>query len=72
MRDFGALSPEARQGFGGPIRDLRHPLQASGIWRATGLFWGGVAATPLLHIGNSRTIHDRGVATPWSATEGGV
>ena len=59
----------ARQGFGGPVH-LRHPSQASGMECDRALL-GGVAGTPLLHIGNSRMSRDRGVATPWSATEGG-
>ena len=33
---------------------------------------GGVAATPLLHTQNFGMSRDRGVATPWSATGGGV
>ena len=39
---------------------------------ATGAFGRGVAATPLLHTQNCGMSRDRGVATPWSATEGGV
>ena len=39
---------------------------------ATGAFGRGVAATPLLHTQNCRMSRARGVATPWSATEGGV
>ena len=38
---------------------------------ATGAFGRGVAATPLLHTQNCRMSRDRGIATPWSATEGG-
>ena len=37
-----------------------------------GLWGGGVAATPLLHTQNCGMSHDRGVATPWSATGRGV
>ena len=33
---------------------------------------GGVAATPLLHTQNCGMSRNRGVATPWSATGGGV
>ena len=39
---------------------------------ATGAFGRGVAATPLLHTQNCGMSRDRGVATPWSATGGGV
>ena len=40
---------------------------------ATGAFeGGGVAGTPLLHAQNCGMSRDRGVATPWSATGGGV
>ena len=41
---------------------------------ATGAFGGGggAAATPLLHTQNCGMSRDRGVATPWSATAGGV
>ena len=53
-----------------PATPLAGPTQASGMG-CDRPFWGGVAATPLLHIGNSRMSRDRGVATPWSATEGG-
>ena len=41
-------------------------------WGATGFFRGVVAATPLRHTRDCGKIHDGGVATPWSATGGGV
>ena len=54
-----------------PATVPRSPLQGSG-WGAIGPFGRGVAATPLLHTGNCGKSRDRGVATPWSATRGGV
>ena len=65
-----APPPGARQGFGGPMRP-RHPPRGGRERGATGVFWGGVAATPLLHTQNCGMSRDRGVATPWSATAGG-
>ena len=62
-RSVAAPPPGARQGFGGPVH-LRHPSQASGMGYNRTLL-GGVAATPLLHIGNCKM-------SRWSATEGGV
>ena len=60
-----APPPGARQGCGGPMHP-RHP-PAVAERGATGAFGGGgVAATPLLHTQNC------GIATPWSATGGGV
>ena len=67
-----APPPGARHGLGGPMHP-RHPLRWQrercdrGLWGA-----GGVAATPLLHTQNCGMSCDTGVATPWSATGGGV
>ena len=65
-----APPPGARQGFGHagatPARSGRERCDR-------GLpLGGGVAATPLLHTQNCGMSRDRGVATPWSATGGGV
>ena len=62
--------PEPRQGFGGP----NYPRHFTGLVRDRvrqgPLGGGGVAATPLRHPQNCGKSHDRGVATPWSATGG--
>ena len=50
----------------------RHPPRGGRERGATEAFGGGVAATPLLHTQNCGMSRDRGVATPWSATGGGV
>ena len=66
-----APPPGARQGFGGPMHP-RHPPAVADREVRQAAFWGGVAATPLLHTQNCGMSRDRGVATPWSATGGGV
>ena len=50
----------------------RHPRRGGRERCDSGLWGGGVVVTPLLHTQNCGMSRDRGVATPWSATVGGV
>ena len=69
-RSVAAPPPGARQSFGGLIH-LRHPSQASGKGCERALLGGCSCDTPATHWKHQNEPRQGGVATPWSATEGG-